>query len=226
MTIFDFCTSLERRRPVAWFVLAARLAGACLAGVCLASAGPAAANDSASELAAGGLVLVKTDAITMQREDLTLSPSEVRVRYEMRNDTGKPVTLRVAFPMPEVPSDSPAGKTTSTGGRNIAIKPPTDANFMQFRVWADQREVEPEVEIRALLHNGEDIAPGLREIGGLPLVLQPGIFLLEDKALTAETRSRLQALDAFEALDATAFRLPGPHTSPSTGCRHSHPASP
>ena len=59
----------------------------------LAAAVPAAANDSSSELAAGGIVLVKTDAITMQREDLTLSPSEVKVRYEMRNDTGQPVTL-------------------------------------------------------------------------------------------------------------------------------------
>jgi hypothetical protein len=30
-------------------------------------------NDSGSELAAGGLVLLKTDAISIQREDLTLS---------------------------------------------------------------------------------------------------------------------------------------------------------
>ena len=43
---------------------------------------------------------MKTDAITLQREDIVLSSSEVRVRYEMRNDTGQPVTLRVAFSMP------------------------------------------------------------------------------------------------------------------------------
>ncbi|CAN5896721.1 DUF4424 domain-containing protein [soil metagenome] len=193
-----FCKRLATRQALAGIALTAFLA----------AVGPAAANDSASELAAGGLVLVKTDAISMQREDLTLSPSEVRVRYEMRNDTGQPVTLRVAFPMPEVPSDSPAGKTTSTGGHNIAIKPVTDANFMQFRVWADQRELTPEIEVQALLPGGPDIAPALREIGGLPLVLQPGTFLLEDKTLPAETRRKLQALEAFEALDATAFRLP------------------
>ena len=51
----------------------------CLALIVITvGADRAAANDSAAELAAGGLVLVKSDAITMQREDLTLSPSEVR----------------------------------------------------------------------------------------------------------------------------------------------------
>src|SRR5579871_4486292 len=79
-----------------WLVLVAALAGAR----------PAVANDSSSELAAGGIVLTKTDAIAMQREDLSLSPAEVRVRYEMRNDTGRPVTLRVAFPLPDVPKDT------------------------------------------------------------------------------------------------------------------------
>lgn len=175
----------------------------------LAATSPAAANDSSSELAAGGIVLVKTDAITMQREDLTLSPTEVRVRYEMRNDTGQPVTLHVAFPMPEVPSDGPAGMTTSTGGHNVAIRPPTDPNFLRFRVWSDGRELTPETEIRAVLPDGRDIAATLREIGGLPLVLQPGLFLApEDKPLDAATRQKLQVLGALEKLDDDGFRLP------------------
>lgn len=176
----------------------------------LATTSPAAANDSSSELAAGGIVLVKADAITMQREDLTLSPSEVKVRYEMRNDTGQPVTLRVAFPMPEVPSDGPAGMTTSTGGHNVALRPPTDPNFMRFRVSANGREIKPEVEIRALLPGGRDIAAALREIGGLPLLLQPGLFPSpEDKPLDVATRQKLAALGAIEKLDGgDGFRLP------------------
>ena len=132
-------------------------------------ANPAAANDSAAELAAGGLELVKTDAITMQREDLALSPSEVRVRYEMRNDTGQPVTLRVAFPMPEVPRMTPGGMTTGpddgNGPHNIALRPPTDPNFLGFRVRSNGEEIKPEVEIRATLPDGRDIAAELREIG-------------------------------------------------------------
>jgi len=186
-----------------------RLPGLLL-GAVLATAGPSTANDSSAELAAGGLVLVKADAISMQREDLFLSPSEVRVRYEMRNDTGRSVTLRIAFPMPEVPSNSPDGLTTSAGTyNNIAMKPPTEANFMAFRILVDGRALEPEVEIRALLPDGQDIASALRDIGGLPLVLQPGLFDSSDqKKLSSETVRRLKELRAFEELDAATFRLP------------------
>jgi len=76
--------------------LSGEASGALCAAV-LALSGQAAANDSGSELAAGGIVLVKNDDIAMQREDLTLSPSEVRVRYEMRNDSGNPNVHLVIF---------------------------------------------------------------------------------------------------------------------------------
>ena len=134
----------------------------------------AAANDSGSELAAGGIVLVKNDDIAMQREDLTLSPSEVRVRYEMLNDSGKPVTLRVAFPMPELPAWSPGGYRTATSPRGIMLpqRELGEPNFMGFRVWADGRELTPEVEIRATLPDCRDIAAAVQESGGLALVLR------------------------------------------------------
>jgi hypothetical protein len=168
----------------------------------------AAANDSSAELAAGGLVLVKTDSISMQREDLTLSPSEVRVRYEMRNDTGKPVTLRVAFPMPEVPMDTPAGMETSTA-HNLDMKPPTDANFIGFHVWVNGQPVTTEAEIRAALPDGRDVTDALREIGGLSLLLRPRVFVLPgDPAertgpnggwdLDVATRQKLQGLGALK----------------------------
>lgn len=179
------------------------------AALLLVLAWPAAANDSEAELAAGGLVLVKNDNIVMQREDLTLSPTEVRVRYEMRNVTDRPLTLRVAFPMPEVPSTTPGGMTTSGGGYNIAMRPPTDPNFMQFRVWAGQRELTPEVEVKAVLPDGRDIAAALREIGGMRLVMQPGFFTLpDDKEPDAATRARLEALGAYEKPEVSTFRLP------------------
>lgn len=189
----------DRCRLALWLALA----------VSFALAVPAAANDSSSELAAGGLVLVKTDSISLQREDLALSPSEVRVRYEMRNDTGRPVSLRVAFPMPEVPSDSPGGLTSGAGGHNIAMRPPTDPDFLGFRVWADGKEVKPELEIRAMLPDGRDIAAALRDIGGLPLVLQPGVFFPpDDKTLDTAARQKLSDLKAYEDLDGTGYRLP------------------
>ena len=61
----------------------ALLSGVLIAAMAALPRAPGKANDSAAELAAGGLVLVKTDAISIQREDLTVSPTGVRVRYEI-----------------------------------------------------------------------------------------------------------------------------------------------
>jgi hypothetical protein len=186
------------------YLLAGLIVGAALSG-------QATANDSASELAAGGIVLVKNDNIAMQREDLTLSPAEVRVRYEMRNDSGKPVTLRVAFPMPEIPAWTPDGFHTATNPRPIMLpdREVRSPNFIGFHVWADGRELTPEVEIRAILPDGRDIAAGLQEIGGLALVLRSGLYALpDDPQLDAETRRRLRALGAIEELPDRAYRLP------------------
>jgi len=180
-------------------------------------AGAAHANDSSSELGAGGLVLVKTDAITMQREDLSLSLSEVRVRYEMRNDTGKPVTLRVAFPMPEVPSMGGAGLDTSTG-HNILVKPWRDANFVNFRVIVNGEGVKPEKEIRAVLPDGTDVTAEVLAIGGEKLALHPGWFQTDadpkdedDPVLDAKAITRLKEIGALttgdEPFEDTVFVL-------------------
>jgi hypothetical protein len=188
---------------------------AAVLGAAVMLTGPAEANDSSSELAAGGLVLVKTDSIAMQREDLTLSPSEVRVRYEMRNDTGGPVTLRVAFPLPEVPRETPDGMETGTA-RNLDLKPPTDANFIGFRLWVNGQPVTPEAEIRATLADGRDVTDALRQIGGPALLLQPRVFALPVDAaeragpdggwdLDAAVRRQLQDLGALEQ-DTDAYQ--------------------
>ena len=154
---------------------------------------PAHANDSSSELAAGGINLIKNDVISIQREDLFLSQSVVRVRYEMRNDTGEPITLRVAFPLPEVPHWTPAGLDSSTGGHNIAISPWKGLNFIDFHVSVDGKEIKPAVEVRALLPNGTDVTEALRAIGGEELLLRPGLF---DKDYAPQISSDPSALNA------------------------------
>ncbi len=101
-----------------------------LAGLACA---PAHANDSTAELSTGGLVFVKNDDIEMRAEDLYISTTEIRVRYRFFNRTGRDVTVRVAFPMPEikvehqdqdvaVPTDDPVnllGFTTRSNGRAV-----------------------------------------------------------------------------------------------------------
>lgn len=159
-----------------------RLFLACL--VLGLAAMPAWANDSSSELAAGGLVLTKTDAISMQREDLTLTPDLVKVRYEMRNDTGRPVTLRVAFPMPDMPVLTPAGWNQfgpkgQERAHNIEMPTVWDANFLGFNVSADGQYLTPETEVRADLPDGRNIVKELYRIGGWRLVLQPAFYQID-----------------------------------------------
>jgi hypothetical protein len=68
-------------------------------------ASPVWGNDSAAELAAGGIILVRSDGIAMVEEDLAISLDEVRVTYLFRNETPAPITTRVAFPVPQWDED-------------------------------------------------------------------------------------------------------------------------
>jgi hypothetical protein len=70
-----------------------------------AAASPAFANDTMSTLGAGGLVFVETEEVKMASEDLYVSPTEVRVKYEFRNETDHDVKTLVAFPLPDIKGD-------------------------------------------------------------------------------------------------------------------------
>lgn len=67
----------------------------------------------------------------------------------------------------------------------------------------------PEVEIRAILPDGRDIAAALQQIGGVALAMRSGIFFpFDDADLDPEVRRRLTELGAIEALEGRGFRLP------------------
>ncbi len=105
--------------------------------------GAALANDSSAQLAAGGLVLTKSDAIEMRTEDLEISRSAVKVRYTFVNTSGQDVVSRVAFPLPAV------------GGRaffevDIAIPVDSPDNFLGFRTKVDGKPVTMEIEQKAM----------------------------------------------------------------------------
>lgn len=106
-------------------------------------AAPALANDSTAELAAGGLVLTKTDAIEMRSEDLYISEAAIRVRYVFVNSTAAPVTTRVAFPMPDIGGPDFYFSNTAIPNRE------DPANFLDFQTTVDGRPVAMTVEQRA-----------------------------------------------------------------------------
>jgi hypothetical protein len=126
---------------------ARRATGLAVAMVLAAS--QAAANDSTATLAAGGLVLTKSEDVALDREDLYVSAKEVRVHYEFRNVSGKDVSTTVAFPLPDI--------DLSYYSEVPITRPGSDpVNFVDFSVRVDGKPVAPTLEARALL-NGADI---------------------------------------------------------------------
>ena len=59
-------------------------------------------NETSAMLGAGGLKFEQTDKLRMEREELYLSPREIRVTYTIRNLTDQDVRSGVAFPTPEI----------------------------------------------------------------------------------------------------------------------------
>ena len=101
---------------------------------------PAFANDSMAELKTGGLVLVRSDVVQMEKEDLFISAEEVRVSYQFRNLTDEDVETVVAFPMPDISGDPYS---------NVAVPDPESDNLLHFSVEVDGRHIEPQLEQKA-----------------------------------------------------------------------------
>ncbi|WP_091716583.1 DUF4424 domain-containing protein [Methylobacterium phyllostachyos] len=140
-------------------VAPSRKAAALLLAAGLLSA-PARANDSASELNAGGLVLVPEPGIALASEDLSISRERIDVAYVFRNQTNTPRTVRIAFPLPPID-----GRLLSFSA--LKLPQPEEANFVGFTVTVDGRPVEPELEERAFVGERE-VTDLLRRLG-MPL---------------------------------------------------------
>src|SRR6266567_2909375 len=90
--------------------------------VCLSIfAVPAQANDSAVEVSVGGLKLRKERSVLMEKERLFISKGLVRVEYEFRNTTNKPIVSEVAFPIPAI--------------KHSLIEYQGSRDFSDFRAW-------------------------------------------------------------------------------------------
>lgn len=64
---------------------------------------PAQANDSQAAIGLGGLTLTRSDAVSMDSEDLYISKNEIRVRYRFTNHTAQDIETLVSFPVPSMP---------------------------------------------------------------------------------------------------------------------------
>lgn len=152
----------------------------CFAIALAAALAPAAAtaNDSTATLGAGGLQLVRNEAVELLSEDLFVSTKEVRVAYRFRNKTAEPVTVLVAFPLPPIDAIVPEEM-------NIVLPDPASDNFVDFTVTVDGKSVTPSVSERATML-GIDRTEELRK-RGLPLnPLADGLYQTIDAMPKAE----------------------------------------
>src|SRR5712664_537837 len=119
----------------------------------------ARANDSAAELSIGGLQFVRTNDIAMESEDLRISLDRVIVRYQFANTSGKPVTLTVAFPLPDI---------DLSDADNVALPSTDPVNFVDFETKIDGVPAEFRIDQRAMVGD-KDVSAQLNQLK-LPLL--------------------------------------------------------
>lgn len=170
-------------------------------------AAPAIANDSTAELAAGGLVLTKTDAIVMKSEDLFISADEVRVRYVFLNTSGQDVTTRVAFPMPDIGGPDFFFHDTNVPNRD------DPANILDFRTLVDGRPVRMAVEQKAFVE-GVDRTAWLTS-RGVPLAMHLDGAVATLDALPAADRAEAERLGLAVTEEYDSGKGPEQHWNPA-----------
>jgi hypothetical protein len=119
---------------------------------------PAFANDSTAELGTGGLILSRTDAVSMDSEDLFISADGVKVDYVFTNHQETDVDTIVAFPMPPI-----EGNPFWMPG----IPNSVSDNFLDFTVSMDGKPINANLEQKAFAV-GVDVTKEL-EAEGIPL---------------------------------------------------------
>lgn len=119
----------------------------------------AAANDTMSQLGTGGLVFLTSENISMESEDLTVGPEQVRVVYQFRNNGEEDEHALVAFPLPDITGD---------GDFMVSVPSEDPENIFGFTTTFNGNPVEVELHQYAFAY-GVDQTAVLDELG-VPLI--------------------------------------------------------
>jgi hypothetical protein len=126
--------------------------------------GPARASDTSTELPVGGLAFMPTLGVRLDTEVLTISPEKVSVQYVLVNQTNTPVTLQIAFPLPEIDlSDEDA---------LLDVPLPTADNFLGFSLIVDGAPAAMDMIQKAQM-SGNDVTRQLLDEGFTLMALGP-----------------------------------------------------
>lgn len=120
---------------------------------------PAFANDSTAELSVGGLTFTRNADISMESEELTITPDFVTVRYVFLNQGQKPANVTVAFPLPDI---------DLSDADNYAIPTDDPVNFVGFQTKIDGKPIAFSINQRAFLSE-KDVSARIKT-AGLPIL--------------------------------------------------------
>lgn len=155
--------------------------------------GGSTANDTMATLGVGGLVFVQTGTVKMVSEDLYISPTEVRVRYEFRNEGEADERTLVAFPLPDI-----------TGGPDFTVSVPTEdpENIFGFETLFNGEPVEATLHQYAFAYNIEYTGV-LRDLG-IPLAPHSQAAIAAVEGLSDEQKEELVRLGLVVPLEFDA----------------------
>jgi hypothetical protein len=115
----------------------------------------------------------------MRSEDLKISLERISVRYEFVNTSAAPVTLTVAFPLPDI---------DLAEGASIAFPSNNPLNFVDFETKVDGNPIKLNIDQRAFVGD-KDVTAQLRELKIAVLPLGAQQFRPQD--LPKSTRDRM-----------------------------------
>ncbi|HEY4199623.1 MAG TPA: DUF4424 family protein, partial [Devosiaceae bacterium] len=105
-----------------------------IAGLVLAAATASAfANDTMSQLGTGGLEFITSQDVSMDSEDLTVGPKQVKVVYQFTNHSVDDQKTLVSFPLPDITGD---------GDFMVAIPTESTDNIFGFETTSDGQPVD------------------------------------------------------------------------------------
>jgi Domain of unknown function (DUF4424) len=117
------------------------------------------ANDTTAQVAAGGLIYVQNENVSMADEKLYISMEKVTVDYIFHNNSDKDVESLIAFPFPDV---------TGSGDFMDGVPDTESDNFLDFQATQDGKPITLNLQQRAF-SLGLDVTDELVK-AGVPLV--------------------------------------------------------
>ncbi|MBN8920300.1 MAG: DUF4424 family protein [Rhizobiales bacterium] len=145
------------------------------------AAGPAFA-DSSIELGVGGLTFGRDAQVTVESQDIHISPEAITIRYRVGSASPQSVTVTMDFPLPDIDMSDP--------DTLYAIPVNDPANFVGAQTKVNGQPVKFDIRQRAVLGD-KDITDRLRGAGLpiLPMTTQGA----EIAALNEQAREKLVA---------------------------------